>query len=118
MISGPAIASDENLLNSLEQNAEVIRNVDNSEIDSIIRSHKVDLILLEILGSEGSGIELIKTLRRRFPHVAIVVIDGNGDQDKLVKAFNYGVKDAFRKPYKSDLIAERVNAILGCTSGG
>ena len=35
-----------------------------------------------------------------------------GNSNLIVKAFQYGVKDAFRKPYKYDLIEERVRVLL------
>ena len=112
LISGSTIAGDEELQNALQQSADVIKNSDNSQIESIIKKHKVDLILLEMLKGNGSEIDLIKNLRFKFPKIAIVVIDGDGDQDKLAKVFHYGVKDAFRKPYKCDLIVERIEALL------
>ena len=75
LISGSTIAGDEELQNALQQSADVIKNSDNSQIESIIKKHKVDLILLEMLKGNGSEIDLIKNLRFKFPKIAIVVID-------------------------------------------
>ncbi len=111
LVSGPTIAKDEDLVNKLTKIAEVLRNLQNSKIEAILRKHEVDLILVEILKETASELKLIENIKSGFPSVAIILIDG--DRELMAEAFSYGVKDAFRKPYKSSLVVERVRAILG-----
>ena len=111
LVSGPTIAKDEDLVNKLTKIAEVLRNLQNSKIEAILRKHEVDLILVEILKETASELKLIKNIKSGFPSVAIILIDG--DRELMAEAFSYGAKDAFRKPYKSSLVVERVRAILG-----
>ena len=110
LVSGPTIAKDEDLVNKLTKIAEVLRNLQNSKIEAILRKHEVDLILVEILMEAASELKVIKTIKNHFPKVAIILIDG--DSELMAQAFSYGAKDAFRKPYKSPLLVERVKAIL------
>ncbi len=112
LLSGPTVATDEFLAGELEKTAVVLRNFDNSGIESIIGKQKVELILFEILKEKASELEIIKKIKIGFPNVEIVLIDGDGDRELLAEAFSYGIKDAFRKPYKCSLIIERVNALL------
>ena len=111
LISGPTITKDEDLVNKLTKIAEVLRNPQNSKIEAILRKHEVDLILVEILKETASELKLIKNIKSDFPSVAIILIDG--DRELMAQAFSYGAKDAFRKPYKTSLVAERVKAVLG-----
>lgn len=111
LVSGPTIAKDEDLVNKLTKIAEVLRNLQNSKIEAILRKHEVDLILVEILKETASELKLIKNIKSGFPSVAIILIDG--DRELMAEAFSYGAKDAFRKPYKSSLVVERVKAVLG-----
>ncbi len=111
LISGPTITKDEDLVNKLTKIAEVLRNSQNSRIEAILKKHEVDLILVEILKEAASELKLIKNIKNAFPGVAIILIDG--DRELMARAFSYGVKDAFRKPYKSSLVVERVKAVLG-----
>ena len=111
LISGPTITKDEDLVNKLTKIAEVLRNSQNSRIEAILKKHEVDLILVEILKEAASELKLIKNIKRGFPGVAIILIDG--DRELIAQAFSYGAKDTFRKPYKTSLVAERVKAVLG-----
>lgn len=113
LISGPNIAEDEGLVGELAKCSLVLRNSDYTQIESIIQNKKVDLILIEILNNTFRELELIKNIKHQFPNIPIVLINGNGNRDIIAEAFELGVKDAFRIPYKRTLIVERVNALLG-----
>jgi len=112
LLSGSTANNDEELIAELRKNALVLMNSDNNKIESILTTHKIDLILLEITKNNHSEVEVIKNIKNQFPNIPIILIDGNGDREVMVKAFDYGIKDAFKKPYKCYLIAERANALL------
>ena len=112
LISGSTIALDTKLVTELKKIAAVVTNLDNNNVESFIENTRIDVILFEILNKKLSEIEMIKTIKSRYPRVEIILINGEGNQDLIAKAFKYGARDAFRKPYKIALIVERVNAIL------
>ncbi len=90
----------------------ILTNTENALTRSIVGSETVDLILFEISKNNASELKIIKKIKTDFPEMTILLIDGNGDSELTAEAFSCGVRDAFRKPYKGSLIAERVNAIL------
>jgi len=112
LISGQTVVSDKELENGLKKSAVILTNSDNSSIESIIKNQKVDLILFEMSQSNESDIAIIKNIKDSFPQIKILFIDGNGDPELIAKAFHFGAQDAFHKPYKCDLIVERVDALL------
>lgn len=112
LISGPTIAFDDELGRALEENAEIFKNSNNAEIESIIATHKIDLVLLEISKDRDWEVEIIKRVKKRFPGVLVVLIDGDNKRNVIAQAFESGVKDAFRKPYKTELVVERVNVLI------
>lgn len=112
LISGPTIASDQKLGNEIQKYAVVLTNPDNRQLFSILKEEKIELILFEIVKENLADIEFIREAKSNFPDILIILIDGNGNSNLIVKAFQYGVKDAFRKPYKYDLIEERVRVLL------
>jgi PleD family two-component response regulator len=112
LISGPTIARDPQLGNEIQKNAIVLKISDNREIFPILKNRKVELILLEIINEYLSDIDLIKNIKSKFPEILIVLIDGNGNRNLIAKAFEYGVKDAFKSPLRYDLIEERVRGLL------
>ena len=112
LLSGSTASNDKELIAELRKNALVLKNSDNDQIESILKTHKIDLILFEITKKNHSDVEVIKNIKNQFPNIPIILIDGNGDREVMVKAFDYGIKDAFKKPYKYYLIVERVLALL------
>ncbi|MCK6563026.1 hypothetical protein HUU39_28410 [candidate division KSB1 bacterium] len=105
LVSGPTIAHDEKLKRELEEFAVVLTSEDNSQIKSILGDNKIDLIILEISNANLHEIEVIKIVKRRFPTTEIILVDGDGDQELIAQAFAFGVKDAFRRPHKRNLLS-------------
>ncbi len=112
LISGSAVGKDKQLYAELQQSAEVLRNTDNSKLQAILSSRKPDLVIIEITGMGHEEMEQVRLVRNRFPGLPVILVNGGGDQELIVAAFACGVKDAFRKPYKRYLLAERANALL------
>lgn len=117
LISGPLISRDEQLLSDIKRIACVYKNTNNHKIESILKKTRIDLLLLELLKNNKTGIEIVKKIKKEFPMIQVVLINGNGDRNVIAEGFNDGIKDAFRKPYICSLIAERINAILKMNSG-
>ena len=112
LISGPTIALDPRLGAEIEKNAIVLKNPDNQQIFSILKNRKFELILFEIINDYLADIDLIKKIKTKFPEIIILLIDGNGNRNLIAQAFAFGVKDAFKKPYRYDLIEERIKGLL------
>lgn len=112
LISGPTIALDVELVSQLQKTATVLTNLENGKIESIIAHSRVDLILLEVEKENRSEIEIIKNIKLLYPDIKIIPIGTETDRDLIAKAFEYGARDAFRKPYKIALIVDRVKALL------
>jgi PleD family two-component response regulator len=72
-------------------------------------------VIIEISEENSAELELIKRIKDQFPDTVIILIDGDDGREVIARAFSYGVKDAFRKPYNYALIVERVQALLSRT---
>lgn len=112
LVSGPTITKDTYLIDGLKKAASVIKCPDLKSIEKLLAQNHVDLILMEILKDKYSEVSIIKRLLSRNKDLKIVLINGNSDQEIIAKAFRYGVRDAFRMPYKVDLIVERIEALI------
>jgi len=112
VVSGHSIACDAELVGALQKFAVVIKNSENKKMNSILKETKVDLIVIELSQEYHSEVEVIKNLKSQFPLLEIVIINGNGNKSALIGGFKHGARDAFRKPYKVDLIIERVEALI------
>jgi PleD family two-component response regulator len=112
LISGHSLSFDEELYGALQKIATVLKISDNHWIESLLAYNPVDLVIIEISEENSAELELIKRIKDQFPNTVIILIDGSENREVIARAFSYGVKDAFRKPYNRDLIVERVKTLL------
>src|SRR3954465_11874267 len=59
-----------------------------------ITTHKPDLIFLDIMMPEMSGLEFIQYLQQQNPQIILMTVE----KDYAVEAFNYSVTDFLVKP--------------------
>ena len=112
LLSGDSLCGDEELYEALQHIAVVVKNPENSQVESIMATRPVDLVLFEISQERPAEIDLITRIKHQFPDTVIIAIDGGADREVIAQAFAYGAKDAFREPYDWALIVERVQALL------
>lgn len=112
LVSGPTIVQDADLVSGLQKDAIVVSNSDNSQVPSLLAGAGVDILLLEIPARHSGELELVRAITRKYPALDILILDESGDSERVAQAFAYGIKDAFRRPYKRELIVERVRAFL------
>jgi DNA-binding NtrC family response regulator len=117
LLSGPSLVGDEELITELGRLAEVVKNRDVTHVESTVAKNRIDLMLLEISKNRPRELEMIKFIKNRDPGIDIVILDGDGNRDAITRAFEYGAKDAFRKPYIRALIVERISALLEARDG-
>ena len=111
-MSGYSLCGDKALYEALQNIAVVVKSSENSQVESIMIKRPVELAIIEISQENSTEVDLIKHIKHQFPNTIIIVLDGDQDREVIAKAFSYGAKDAFRKPYKRALIVERVQALL------
>lgn len=110
LLYGPTLYKDKELQRKLRQSYSLITEQDETQIEKMLKSHKVDLLLMELENDKTEIVDLINDTKVRLPGIQIVVINGN--QSLISKAFQNGVKDAFRKPYKVELVLERISILI------
>jgi CheY-like chemotaxis protein len=66
------------------------------------------LILTDINMPEMNGLELLKEIKSRYPHLKVFMITAYGDENNFHQAKNLGADDYFTKPLQFDLLKERI----------
>ncbi len=72
-----------------------------------------DLLTLDCSGSEEITLTALPVLKKRFPGLRIVLVDGGLSQQQIAAAFQDGVNDYFSGPYEAQLLAERMDSLCG-----
>lgn len=71
-----------------------------------------DLVYLDIRMPEMNGIEVLKTIHRKFPLVAVILFTAQPDLNSAVQAMREGAIDYLLKPLKPQVILERTESLL------
>ncbi len=77
----------------------------------ILKSEKIDLIILDITLPEVDGFELCKKIRT-FSSIPIIISTARGDIYNKIQGFERGADDYLAKPYEPAELIARVNALL------
>ncbi|MBS1651124.1 MAG: response regulator transcription factor [Bacteroidetes bacterium] len=85
----------------------------------ILEKNTFDIALIDIGLPDGSGLELVKLLKRTHYETGIIVISARHGVDDKVEALNHGSDDYLTKPYHlSELNARIKSVIRRKTQGG
>ncbi|MDD1511680.1 response regulator transcription factor [Priestia megaterium] len=75
-------------------------------------SHMFDLILLDIMLPEMSGIEVLRKVRKRENYVPIILLTArNSTLDKIL-GLDHGANDYITKPFKTEELLARIRSLL------
>src|SRR4051794_38334329 len=83
--------------------------VERGEIEA--RSHKPDLLLVDLGLPDGNGIDLIRRIRAWSP-VPIIVLSARTMEDQKIAALDAGADDYVAKPFSTPELLARVRAAL------
>ncbi len=82
----------------------------------LAEEQRPDVVLLDILMPEVSGLEVMRRLRERSNIPVILITAKDGDTDK-VKGLELGADDYIVKPFNPDELGARVRAVLRRSAG-
>ena len=84
------------------------------EAMELIRREPFDLVLLDVMMPEMSGIEVLRALREegRLADMPVVMISAASEIEKVVECVELGAEDYLPKPFNPALLAARVRAAL------
>ena len=81
---------------------------------TLAHEHRPEFAVLDMRLTEGSGLDLVRTLRELRPEVRIVIVTGYGNIATAVAAIKAGAVDYLAKPVDADDV---VNALLRSGQG-
>jgi len=112
LLWGQSVIFDKQLIKELSKFSEVLLCSEIQPIEMFERIGNACLVLFEMAKEKKADVATLKSLLQIFPNIPFILIDGNSDRDVLIQAFENGIKDAFKKPYKRELVVERVKGVL------
>lgn len=95
------------LISSLEAKGfELDQAGDGEEALACIEQQAPDLLLCDVQMPRLDGLEVLKAVRRKFPHLPVIMISGAGFIQDVVAALRLGAWDYLIKPFASLAVVE------------
>jgi len=71
-----------------------------------------DLLLLDVSLPDRNGLDMLREIKRRDPHLAIILITAYGSIDMARAAFKSGAQDYITKPWSNDELITQVSLAI------
>jgi len=79
-------------------------------IEIVSQNPNFDLILLDIMLPEVSGIEVLNHIKSKDPKIPVIFLTAKDDTKDMVAAFELGADDYVTKPFNFDELLARIKA--------
>jgi len=85
---------------------------DGTEALEALGGSPFDLVLIDLGLPDMSGLDVLKQLRERDPHVPVLILTARGGEDDVVKGLDLGADDYLVKPASLAELQARVRALM------
>ena len=79
----------------------------------LYKTHKPDLVTMDITMPEMDGIEAVKAIKAIEPNAKVIMCSAMGQQSMVMDAIKAGAKDFIVKPFQADRVLEAIKRIIG-----
>jgi DNA-binding response OmpR family regulator len=79
---------------------------------ALAETEPVDLVLLDLILPDRSGLEVLRMLRARDPRLPVLILTAREDVDSKVSGLDLGADDYLTKPFAFDELLARIRALV------
>jgi DNA-binding NtrC family response regulator len=83
-----------------------------NEALSLLAKQRVDLVLSDLKMPDGDGVELLKSIKKSYPEIEVILLTGYGTVENAVEAMREGAYDFITKPPKKAIILTAVERAI------
>lgn len=83
-----------------------------AEATQLLARHRPDLLVLDVMLTDASGLELLSQWRPLYPDMAILMLSALGDSTDRVRGLDLGADDYLPKPFERAELVSRARALL------
>ena len=104
------------VLKQLKPETVILEASDSRQAMRLVEGHPdLDLILLDVNLPDRDGFSVLGELNERYPTVAIIMLSGSDDQDRVKRAFSLGALGFIPKTTEREVMLNAIELVL---SGG
>jgi len=90
----------------------VLEAANGREVEALLASHAISLVLLDLIMPERSGLEVLRGGREQFELIPVIVITALGGSAAAIEAMKLGAYDYITKPFDLDDVLYSVQRAL------
>ena len=90
---------------------------DGISANAVLAAESFNLVILDLTLPEMDGLEVLRTMRARQNHSAVLVLTARGALDDRVKGLDLGADDYMTKPFEVSELEARVRVLLRREAG-
>ncbi len=95
-----------------QQGLRVTLAADRRELEEKLATQQIDLIVLDVMLPDGSGLDICRQLRDRKPHIPVILLTAlKEDVDRII-GLEIGADDYVGKPFNPRELLARIRAVL------
>jgi len=79
---------------------------------TLSQAEPVDLVLLDLILPDRSGLDVLRTLRARDPRLPVLILTAKDDVGSKVTGLDQGADDYLTKPFVFDELLARIRALV------
>ncbi len=83
-----------------------------TKAENLLKSEKINLIILDVMLPDGDGFSLCKKIRETDTDIPIIFLTACDDEYQVVRGLDCGADDYVTKPFKLLELLSRIRAIL------
>ena len=83
-----------------------------TECEAKLAEMKIDLLVLDVMLPDGSGLDLCRALRERAPHLSIILLTALKEDVDRILGLEFGADDYLGKPFNPRELSARIRAVL------
>ncbi len=95
-----------------DQGLDIITASGGKELDEIVKKNEVDLIILDLMMPDESGLTICQRYRVNKVNIPIIMLTAKGDEVDRIVGLEMGADDYLPKPFNPRELLARINAIL------
>jgi DNA-binding response OmpR family regulator len=92
---------------------DVITTTSGAEAIELVRTHEPDIMLLDLLMPDVTGMDVLDKVRS-FSQVPVIVFTGRPEIARFAKRF--GANDCIAKPFDPDVLVKKIGLVLSSDS--
>ena len=84
-----------------------------AESFELLAQHEFDVVVLDLKMRDLDGIAVLKRIKAKYPHTAVIMLTGHGSEDSAKEGLTAGAFDYLSKPCDLGELINKISAAAG-----